>query len=136
MQLLRALIRNHRHFALPLLVIAFCIKAAIPSGFMVSASPDTVLTVTICSDASDGLKTMQMIIPAKEQGGDHHEGKKRGEHCAFSGLAKVAMGGADAFLLALAFVFILVLGRAPMHRLPFRQFSYLRPPLRGPPAVT
>lgn len=135
MQLLRALIRNHRHFALPMLVLALSIKAAVPSGFMVSASPDTVLTVTICSDASDGLKTIQMVITAKERGDDHHEGKKRGEHCAFSGLAKVAVGGADAFLLTLAFTFILVLGVAPMHRLPFRQLFYLRPPLRGPPAV-
>lgn len=135
MQPLRALIRDHRYFALALLVLAFCIKAAIPSGFMVSASPDTVLTVTICSDASDGLKTMQMVIPAKERGSDHHEGKKKGEHCAFSGLAKVAVGGADAFLLALAVAFIFVLGRAPVRRLPCRQFSHLRPPLRGPPAV-
>tara|TARA_B100000678_G_scaffold211280_1_gene178863 strand:+ start:1361 stop:1771 length:411 start_codon:yes stop_codon:yes gene_type:complete len=135
MQPLRALIRDHRHIALALLVLAFCIKAAIPSGFMVSASPDTVLTVTICSDASDGLKTMQMVIPAKERGSDHHEGTKKGEHCAFSSLAKVAVSGADAFLLALAFAFILVLGLAPMRRLPFRQISYLRPPLRGPPAV-
>ena len=135
MQPLRALIRDHRHFALALLALAFCIKAAIPSGFMVSASPNTVLTVTICSDASDGLKTMQMVILSKEKGNDHHEGKKKGDYCAFSGLAKVTVGGPDAFLLALAFAFILVLGLAPMHRLPFRQLAYLRPPLRGPPAL-
>ncbi|MCD1623608.1 DUF2946 family protein [Citromicrobium bathyomarinum] len=135
MQPLRALIRDHRHFALALLVLAFCIKAAIPSGFMVSASPDTVLTVTVCSDASDGLKTMEIVIPAKERGSEHHDGAKNGEHCAFSGLAKVAVGGADAFLLALAVAFILVLGLAPVRRLPCRQFSHLRPPLRGPPAV-
>ena len=88
MQLLRALIRDHRHFALALLVMAFCIKAAIPSGFMVSASPDAVLTVRICSDETDGLKTMQMVIPSKERSSDHHEGKKKGEHCALSGLAR------------------------------------------------
>lgn len=135
MRSLRALIREHRQLALALLVLAFCIKAAIPSGFMVSASPDTVLTVTICSEASDGLKTMQIVIPGKGQGSGHSDSAKKGEHCAFSGLAKVAVGGVDVILLALAFAFMLMLGLAPMQHLPFRQFSYLRPPLRGPPTV-
>ena len=102
---------------------------------MVSASSDTVLTVTICSDSANGLKTMEIVIPSKEHGSGHSDSTKKGEHCAFSGLAKVAVGGADAFLLTLAFAFILVLGLAPVRRLPCRQFSYLRPPLRGPPAV-
>ena len=135
MQTLRTLIRDYRHFALALLVVAFCIKAAIPAGFMISASPDTVLTVTICSDASNGLKQAQIVIPGKDRGSEHHDGAKKGEHCAFSGATKVALGGADATLLSLAFAFILALGLAPLQRLPFRQFSYLRPPLRGPPAV-
>lgn len=132
---LRALIREHRHLALALLVLAFCIRAVIPAGFMVSASSDTVLTVTICSDSANGLKTMEIVIPGKEQGGGHSDSAKKGEHCAFSGLAKVAVGGADVILLALAFGFILLLGLAPLQRLPFRQFSHLRPPLRGPPAA-
>ena len=135
MQMLRALIREHRHLALALLVLAFCIKAIIPAGFMVSTSSDTVLTVTICSDSANGLKTMQLVIPGKEQSSDHSDASKKGEHCAFSGLAKVAVAGADAILLAIAFAFILVLGLAPVRRLPFRQFSHLRPPLRGPPAA-
>ena len=134
MQSLRALIRENRQLALALLVLAFCIKAIIPAGFMVSASSDTVLTVTICSDASNGLKQMQLAIPAKAQGSGHSDSAKKGEHCAFSGLAKVAVGGADAFLLALAFAFILVLGLAPAKRLPLQQRAYLRPPLRAPPA--
>ena len=135
MQSLRALIRVHRHFALALLVLAFCIKAAVPSGFMVSTSADTVLTVTICSDAPDGSKHAQIEIAGKERGSERHDGAKKGEHCAFSSLAKVAVGGADATLLSLAFAFILLLGIAAMHRLPFRQFARLRPPLRGPPEV-
>ena len=134
MQSLRALIRDHRHLALALLVLAFCIKAAIPSGFMVSASHESVLTVTICSDVSNGLKQLQIAIPGKGEGSDHSGAVKKGDHCAFSGLAKMAVGGADAFLLALAFAFILLLGFVPSARLPFGQVAYLRPPLRGPPA--
>lgn len=135
MKPLRALIREHRHLALAFLVLAFCIKAVIPAGFMVSPSNDTVLTVTICSDGTNGLKQMQLVIPGKGQGNSHSDGAKKGEHCAFSGLAKVAVGGANAILLAIAFAYILVLGFAPTRRLPLRQTSYLRPPLRGPPAA-
>lgn len=135
MQILRTLIHTNHRLALVLVVLAFCIKAVIPAGFMVSASSDMTLTVTICSDASNGLKQMQLAIPGKQQGGDHADGTKKGGHCAFSGLGKVAIGSADAFLLALAFAFILVLGLAPAKRLPFRESAYLRPPLRGPPAT-
>lgn len=135
MQYFRALIRKHRPIALALLVLAFCIKAVIPPGFMVSASPDTLLTVVICSDASDGVKTMQLVISGKDQHSRHSEDSMKGEQCAFSGLAKIAVGGADAILLALAFAFILLLGLVSRQRLHFRQFCHLRPPLRGPPAV-
>ena len=135
MQSLRALIRENRRLALALLVLAFCIKAVIPAGFMLSSNGSSAITVTICSEVSDGLKQMQIAIPGKDSGSDHSKAMKKGDHCAFSGLGKVAVGGADAFLLALAFAFILLLGLAPSTRLPLRQLSYLRPPLRGPPAL-
>ena len=135
MQTLRAFIRNHRHVALALLVLAFFIRAAVPAGFMVSASSDIILTVTVCSDASGGLTKMQMVIPSKKQDNDHSDSANKSDQCAFAGLTKVALGGVDAILLALAFVYILILGLAPVRRLPFQQISYLRPPLRGPPAV-
>ena len=135
MQSVRAFIQDHRHFALALLVLAFCVRAAVPAGFMISSSSDIVLTVTVCSDASGGLKQMQMVIPSKKQDNDHSDSANKSDQCAFAGLTKVALGGVDAILLALAFVYILILGLAPVRRLPFQQISYLRPPLRGPPAV-
>ena len=92
-----------------------------------------MLTVTICSDASNGLEKARIVIPGS--GSKHHEGAKKGEHCAFSGLAKVAIGGAGAALLSLSLAFILLLGLAPLPRPPLGRTSYLRPPLRGPPAV-
>ncbi|MDD3799319.1 MAG: hypothetical protein PHE36_09105 [Novosphingobium sp.] len=119
-----------------LLVVALCLKALIPAGFMVSSSADTVLTVTVCSESTSGLKTVNLVIPSREdQDRRHSDGAKKDGHCAFTGLTKVAVGGADAILLALAFAFILVLGLAPAPRLPFRPILYLRPPLRGPPAA-
>lgn len=132
---MRALIREHRHFALALLVVAFCIKAVIPAGFMVSASSDTVLTVSICSDATNGLTQMQLVIPGKDRASSHSDPAKKDSHCAFSGLTQAAVGGADASLLALAFAFVLALGLAPTPHLPFRRLAHLRPPLRGPPAT-
>ena len=135
MHSLRASIREYRHLALALLVLAFFVRAVIPAGFMVSASSDTVLTVTICADASAGLKQMELVIPGKEPVGGHSDDAAKSQHCAFSSLAKVADSGADPVLLALAFVFILVLGLAPMQRLAFRPNFHLRPPLRGPPAA-
>lgn len=136
MHRLRALIREHRTLAIFLLVAAFSIKALFPAGFMVSGSQSGSITITICADSTGGVRTLQLALPAKSAGGSgHSDAAKQGDHCAFSGLAKVAMGGADAVLLALAFFYILTLGLAPAPRLPLRPISYLRPPLRGPPAA-
>lgn len=134
MQTLRALIRKHRHLAMALLLIAFCIKGIMPAGFMVSPSSNTILTVSICSDGFSAPKQMKLVIPRENRSGSHADEAKKGDHCAFSGLAKVGVGGSDIILLALAFAFILLLGLSPIRRLPFRQISNLRPPLRGPPA--
>lgn len=135
MQFIRALILEHRRFALALLVAAFCIKALIPAGFMVSASSDTVLTVSICSDTTTGFRQIQLVIPGDSQASGHADSAKKDGDCAFSGLASVALGGADAVLLAIAIAFILHLGIAPTLRLPVRRRAHLRPPLRGPPAT-
>ncbi len=131
---LRALIRDHRHLAIALLLLAFCIKAVIPAGFMVASTPDRFLTVTLCSDGT-GFKTMQLLIPGKDAG-QHSDQVQKGDHCAFSGLAKVAIGGADAFLLALSFAFVLLLGFAPVRRAHFQRIPHLLPPQCGPPATT
>ena len=135
MQFVRALIHDNRRLFLALVVLAFCIKAAIPAGFMVSGSSDTTLSISICSDASNGIKQMTLSIPGKHQGSGHSNSEQKGGHCAFSGLAKVGVSGPDAVLLALAFAFILLFGLAPARRLPFREAAYLRPPSRAPPAT-
>jgi len=135
MHLLRALIRDNRRLALALLVLAFCMRAFVPAGFMVASSQERVLDVRICSDASGGLRHMQIVLPVKERDASEADPAKKGEHCTFSTLAKVAIGGADAALLAIALAFILVLGLVQVRRLPYRAFAHLRPPLRGPPAT-
>jgi hypothetical protein len=133
MQRARALIRSYRHLALLALLLALCVKALIPSGFMVSASPDRVLTVAICADATGELKQLKIVIPGKAQDSSHAGGANMDGFCAFACLAHTAIAGASAILLALAFAIILMLGLRPAARLDLAQLGYLRPPLRGPP---
>lgn len=135
MQRLRSLILADRQFAFALLVLAFCIKAVIPAGYMISPSKDLVLTVSICADATGGTKQMQIVLPGKDQGGNHSDSGKKEGQCAFSGLTNAAVSGATPVLLALAFAIMLVLGLSPARSLPIAQFAHTLPPLRGPPSA-
>ena len=82
-----------------------------------------------------GAFFIRAVIPAGFMVSTASDTVLKAPHSAFSSLAKVADGAADALLLALAFAFILVLGLAPVQRVAFRRPPYLRPPLRGPPAA-
>jgi hypothetical protein len=135
MQGMRIWISSNRRLALALLLLTLCVKAAIPVGYMVSSSPDRVVTVSICADATGGLRQMQMVIPGKDQGDSHSGNAKMDGQCAFSSLNHATLDGADAFLLALAIAFILALGFLPTAQLHIAQLAYLRPPLRGPPVA-
>lgn len=136
MSQLRASIRRHCHLAIVLLVLAFFLKAAIPAGMMVSSTPDKVLTVTVCTGSAGEVETIALAVPVNaEKGADHPSDAAKADHCAFTGLSKAALGGADPILLAAAVAFILVLGLAPVRAAPLARFRYLLPPLRGPPAA-
>lgn len=135
MQHLRSLVLAHRQFACVLLVLAFCIKAVVPAGYMISPSKNLVLTVSICADATSGAKEMQIVLPGKDQGSNHSDSAKKEGQCAFSGLANPVVSGATPILLALAYAIILLLGLAPERSLPLAQFAHSRPPLRGPPSA-
>lgn len=135
MTLLRALIRDHRGLAMLVLALTLCVKALVPQGYMVG-NGQKLLTVQLCLD---GIRhqTVQIALPSDGSTGqtDSHSTGKSSEHCAFTALNMGALGGADAPLLALALLFILALGFAPVQAPQPRRTSYLRPPLRGPPIV-
>lgn len=133
MNCLRAFIRSHARLTLALLAVALAVKALVPAGFMIGASGDRFLTVTICSDATGVPKQMQIAIPDKD-GGDHAEAADKGQPCAFAGLGHAGLTGTDPVLLAAAIAFILLIGLAPLPALPSRETPFLRPPLRGPPS--
>lgn len=137
MSRLRALIHDHFRLTLVLLALVLAVKAVIPAGFMLSGDTQRFLTVTICSDASGVPKQMQIALPAKAgAASDHEKAADKGSPCAFSGIGHPMLGGADPLLLAAALAFILLLGLAPLPALPARGTPFLRPPLRGPPAVS
>lgn len=137
MKRIRALTRRNAQLTLVLLALALAVKALVPAGYMISATGDRFLTVTICADASGTPKQMQIAIPSKnDAGSDHSKAAEKGQPCAFSGLGHGALGGADPILLAAALAFILLVGFVPLRLPPARDLSFLRPPLRGPPSVS
>ncbi|KPL68588.1 hypothetical protein SZ64_11020 [Erythrobacter sp. SG61-1L] len=137
MHALRTLILGNRRTAIVVLLLALCMKALIPAGYMVAGGSKSI-AVTICNGVDGALSLATIEVPVRpspfDGKSDHGKGKEGGQ-CSFSSLSMAAMGGADAPLLALALAFILLLGLRPAARLPFRRADYLQPPLRGPPAT-
>ena len=131
---LRSLLRDHRRFALIVLALAFCLRAAIPTGHMIVSAGPMMISVSICADGSGTMKSTQIAIPAKD--GAKLEKADKDTNCIFASLSKAMLGGADPFLIALAFAFILVLGLAPSRPRVTRKAPFTLPPLRGPPAFS
>lgn len=134
---LRALTRRNTRLTLVLVTLVLVVKALIPEGYMIAPASDRFLTVTICTDTGGMPKQMQIAIPSKNNAGeDHSKAADKAQPCAFSGLGHAALGGADQVLLAAALAFILLVGFAPLLAPPARNIAFLRPPLRGPPALS
>lgn len=133
MNLVRAFFLRYRALALVLVLATLCMKALVPTGFMIGQN-SKVLTVQICDDAFGNHAVKQIAIPMKD-GSSDSTGKQGKGDCPFSSLSMASMTGADPALLALALAFILALGFAPTRTSHLKRVSYLRPPLRGPPAL-
>jgi hypothetical protein len=131
---LRLLLRTHYRLAMMLVALALLVKAIVPAGYMVGQSSKT-FTVTICADGSGEMQSRAIIVPMKPGSNGSHEAARSGKACAYSATSMAALSGADAPLLAIALLFILALGFAPLKPLQLHQIHHLRPPLRGPPAL-
>lgn len=130
------LIREHRALAVFLTVLALSVKLVLPQGYMIGETGARTITVQMCFDGLSH-ETVKLVLPmtGKSSTGDRHDQGKSSDHCPFSSLSMGSLAGADAPLLALALAFILILGFAPIHPVHRNRFTYLRPPLRGPPAL-
>jgi hypothetical protein len=113
-----------------LIIVALAIKALVPGGYMPTMT-GKVLTVAICADAGGGALTHRILLPAEGKAGAHDQ---RAGHCPYASLGMAGVPGIDTVLLALALTFILALGFAPVRPPRRARASFLRPPLRGPPA--
>lgn len=124
---------QRRLLAFLVIMAALCMKVVVPNGFMIGQNPK-VLTVQICDEITGNQSVKHLVIPMKDGGSESSHKQGKGE-CPFASLSMASMTGADPALLALALVYILALGFAPA-RIPLpKRVSYLRPPLRGPPAL-
>lgn len=129
---LRSFMHRHRGVALLIVMLALCLKAVLPGGYMIEQSSKTI-NVTICHSGAGLAQTAQIAIPMK-QGGDPAGAKLPKAECPYSALTMAATGGADGVLLLAALAYILLLGFAPARSAIPAGPSYLRPFLRGPPA--
>jgi hypothetical protein len=132
MRSLRAFVSDHRRLAILLVALALCMKAMVPSGFMVGAGARS-FAITICDGR--GLEQSRQISlpqagPAHEKAGEQG---KAADACPYAALTMATLAGAQAPLLVLALAFILARAVWPAARPQPAPRSFLRPPLRAPP---
>ena len=130
---LRHFLLRHRHFAALLLVLALCLKAVVPAGYMVDATETGEVTLSICGGQANEM--VKLAMPGK-QTDTHDDRAQQADNCPYTALSFAAIGGAVPWLLEEQILFLLVLGFAPLVPLALRSLPYQRPPLRGPPTFT
>lgn len=133
MDTLRTFLGTHRLIAALLVALALAMKATIPAGYMI-APQFTVLTVTICADAQGTRITHDITVP-RETGHSEASNDQSANACSWSSLSMASLGSTPPELVAIALAFILALGLLPAPPPAARIASWLRPPLRAPPAL-
>lgn len=113
-------------------------KLLVPAGYMIAGEHGGI-TITICPGTSAqprGSSNGSMADHAMPQ--DHGSSKEHGKAempCAFSSLSAQALGAVDPILLVAAIAFATTIGLRAIRPLAPPLTRYLRPPLRGPPAL-
>ncbi|WP_156840409.1 DUF2946 family protein [Novosphingobium aquimarinum] len=130
---LRAILMQRRQLALVCIALAIALRAIVPAGYMIG-SDAKVLTIAVCHDASGAGISRDVVVPMKSDSGV--PGKPAKGECPYGALAMAGLGGADVVLLALALAFVIALGFAPQTIPQASRPAFLRPPLRGPPALS
>lgn len=134
---LRRHLKKHRWLAALLVIFALSLKMVVPTGFMLDTSGGTI-SVVMCSGTGP-MKMMSMAEPGMakpDMNKSQKDGHKSEQPCAFSGLSAPSLAAADPILLALAISFIIATVFRRAHQQLIGAPSFLRPPLRGPPAIS
>jgi hypothetical protein len=129
---MRTILRRYRIMAFAVIALALAMKALVPAGYMVD-SASKALTIRVCADAQLSSTVRDILVPMKSEPAGKHS--KAEGICPYSALSLTSLGGADPFQLALALLFILATGFTALALPAPRRIGYLRPPLRGPPAL-
>jgi len=130
-----------RHLAVLICAAAMMLKLLVPTGYMIAQDHGRIV-VTPCSGmATDpagagmtakAMPGMHAAMAGKTMPKDHGKPEMP---CAFSGLSAAIAGGTDPIQVAALVAFVMAIGLAGvLLPAPFAA-TYLRPPLRGPPAV-
>lgn len=132
MHAIRAFFRRHPRVAALVLTAALALRVLVPGGYMPTVTPGG-LTVQVCTGAADGPGAMTIAVPGlqhHEQPGDVAHGK-----CAYADLAQAMAGGPDLAMIAATLIFALRQALRPLRAPTIRRAAFVRPPLRGPPAI-
>ncbi|MDB5702630.1 MAG: hypothetical protein JWL66_2829 [Sphingomonadales bacterium] len=124
-----------RCFATAICAAALLLKLLVPAGYMVASDHGRV-TITLCSGIAS--RPMTIDIPGLQGDTPGHSEKGQGKAempCAFSGLSALSLGTIDPILIVALLAFIMAVGLAPAVLPALWRRTYLRPPLRGPPAT-
>lgn len=133
MQAVRLLLAQ-RHLAVLICAATLLLKLLVPNGYMIDNDGGR-FAVTMCSGA--GPVTMAMIMPGMHGGTADHDKKDHGKAempCPFSSLSAAITAAVDPIQLAELIAFVMAVGLAGMPLPAPSSPTYLRPPLRGPPA--
>lgn len=138
-----------RHLAVLLCAAALLLKLIVPTGYMIGAVQGHAAIILcpsggpmpqVAPTAHDGMAMAghEMVL---EAGNGHPAGHSGGSHarempCAFAGLTAAGLAATDPVRLALLIAFVMVVARVPLALPGLHAAPYLRPPLRGPPALS
>ena len=128
-----------RHLAALICAATLLLKLVVPSGYMIGGDHGRI-TIELCSGIASPPMPMMMHATMPGMKGEMPADHGKGDHgktempCAFSGLSLASLGAVDPVLLAAFVAFIVAAGLCPVAQPAPPRRTYLRPPLRGPPA--
>lgn len=120
----------HRRLAALICVAALLMKLVVPAGYMIGKHHGRV-TIEVCS----GMAPAPMAMPGMPGHDGSHDGGKAEQPCAFAGLSAAALGAVDPVQVAALIAFVMAVWLSAAMLPAPRRRAWLRPPLRGPPAL-
>lgn len=138
-----------RHLAVLICAAALLLKLMIPAGYMIG-QVDGRATIILCPGsapapdpvpvAHGGAMAMDHATMSHDRSGhgSRHSDPDHGRDipCGFAGLSAPGLAATDPIQLALLVAFVMAIGLAMPVLSRSVTAPYLRPPLRGPPALS